>query len=251
MEKKYIDTFIKKYNLAGAIEGAHWINDGGNLTTTAMTSDRKLFVQVILEKGASWFKDVEIGVQKTTKLKKMLDILGDNIVLTLDIDENDPTRVRQIIAEDADGKASINYVTSALSVLEPVPKMKTIPPFTVDIFLSDEFIDKFNTGFSALGDEATAFTLIMSKKKQKLDMVLGYKKNMGDKVTLEVATAPGKDTVKNPISFDAKLLKEIISANNEIKNPTLQISESGLASIAYDNDGFKSLYYMIKIDVED
>ncbi len=251
MEKKYIETFIKKYSLGGAIEGVHWINDNGNLTTTAMTSDRKLFVQVTLDKGASWFKDVEIGVQKTSKLKKMTDILSDNIALTLDIDENDPTRVRQIIGENADGKATINYITAALSVLDPVPKMKGVPPFTVDIILSEEFIDTFNSAFSALGDEATSFTLVMSKKKQKLEMVLGYKQNLSDRIALEVATTPGKDVVKAPISFDAKLLKEILSANSEVKNPTLQVSEDGLASIAFEQDGFKSQYYMVKIDVED
>jgi hypothetical protein len=82
-------------------------------------------------------------------------------------------------------------------------------------------------------------------------MVLGYKQNLSDRIALEVATTTGKDTVKAPISFDAKLLKEILSANSEVKNPTLQVSEGGLASIAFDQDGFKSQYYMIKIDVED
>lgn len=251
MEKKYIETFIKKYNLGGAIEGIHWVNEGDNLTATAMTSDRKLFVQVVLDKGAGWFKDVEIGIQDTSKLKKMLSTLSETISLSLDIDEKDPTRVRQIIGENADGKVTINYTTAALTVLDPIPKMKNIPPFTVDIVLSEEFIDTFNKAFSALGDDATSFTLIMSKKKQKLEMVLGYKQNLSDRIAMEVAATAGKDIVKVPISFDAKLLKEILSANSEVKNPTLNVSESGLASIAFDQDSFKSQYYMIKIDVED
>lgn len=251
MEKKYIETFIRKYSLGGAIEGVHWINEGGNLTTTAMTSDRKLFATVTLDKGAGWFSGVEIGVQKTSKLKKMIGTLPENISLAIDVDENDATRVRQIIAEGSDGKVTVNYITAALSVLDGVPKMKNVPPFTVDIILSEEFIDTFNTAYSAIGDEATSFTLIMSKKKQKLEMVLGYKQNLSDRIALEVATTAGKDTVKAPISFDAKLLKEILSANNEVKNPTLQVSESGLASITFDQDPFKSQYYMIKIDVED
>ena len=251
MEKKYIETFIKKYTLGGSIEKVHWINDGGSLTATAMTSDRKLFAQVTLDKGAGWFSGVEIGIQTTTKLKKMLGVLSDSINLSLDIDENDPTRVRQILAENADGKVNINYTAAALNVLESVPKMKNIPEFTVEITMSDDFIDSFNSAFSALGDDATSFTLIMSKKKQKLEMVLGYKQNLGDRVTLEVATSPGKDIVKAPISFDAKLLKEILSANSEVKNPVLQVSEGGLASIAFNQDSFKSQYYMIKIDVED
>jgi len=252
MEKKYIETFIKKYTLGGSIEGVHWINENGDLIATAMTTDRKLFAHVTLDKGAGWFSGVEIGIQKTTKLKKMLGVLSDSINLSLDIDDSNPTRrVRQIIAENADGKVYINYTTAALNILDPVPKMKNIPPFTVDITMSEDFINSFNAGFSALGDDATSFTLIMSKKKQKLEMVLGYKQNLGDRVTLEVATTPGKDVVKAPISFDAKLLKEILSANSEVKNPTLQISEGGLASIAFAQDSFKSQYYMIKIDVED
>lgn len=251
MEKKYIETFIKKYNLGGAIEEVRWTNDGGNLVTTAMTSDRKLFCSVALEKGASWFKDVEIAIQDTSKLKKMLAVLSDAVNLSLDIAEDDATRVRQIVGENADGKDIINYVTAALSVLDGVPKMKNIPPFTVEIILSEDFINKFNSAFSALGDDATSFTLIMSKRKQKLEMVLGYKQNLSDRVALEVATNTGKDIVKNPISFDAKLLKEILSANSEVKNPTLNVSEDGLASVSFDQDGFKSQYYMIKIDVED
>ena len=76
MEKKHIETFIKKYNLGGAIEGVLWQNDNDNLSVTAMTSDRKLFASVQLEKAASFFKDVEIGIQDTSKLKKMLGVLS-------------------------------------------------------------------------------------------------------------------------------------------------------------------------------
>ena len=251
MDKKYIETFIKKYNLGGAIEEVRWASDNGNLVTTAMTSDRKLFCSVILEKGGAWFKDVEIAIKDTSKLKKMLATLSESMSLALDVDENDAARVRKIVGENADGKVTFDYVTADLSTLDGVPKMKNIPPFNVEMILSEDFIDTFNSAFSALGDDATSFTLIMSKKKQKLEMVLGYKQNMSDRIALEVAATAGKDVVKTPISFDAKLLKEILSANNEVKNPTLNVSEDGLASVSFDQDGFKSQYYMIKIDVED
>jgi hypothetical protein len=181
----------------------------------------------------------------------MLATLSESISLSLDIDENDAKRVRQIIGENADGRATFNYVTADLSSLDGVPKMKNIPPFNVEILLSDDFIETFNSAFSAVGDDAASFTLIMSKKKQKMEMVLGYKQNLSDRIALEVVTTQGKDVVKAPISFDAKLLKEILSANSEVKNPMLSVSEDGLANISFDQDGFKSQYYMIKIDVED
>lgn len=249
MEKKHIETFIKKYNLGGAIEGVLWQNDNDNLSVTAMTSDRKLFASVQLEKAAGFFKDVEIGVQDTGKLKKMLGPLSDNIALSLDIDENDKTRVRKLVAEDS--KITIDYVTAQKDVIDPVPKMKNVPPFGVEVTLTPDFIDAFSKAFSALGDDAALFTLIMSKKKQKLEMVLGYKQNLSDRIAMEVTTTAGKDTVKNPISFNAKHLKEILNANNEVANPVLNVSEAGLASISFSDSGFTSQYYLVKIDVED
>lgn len=251
MEKKQIETFIKKYNVGGLIEQVRWNNDGkDNLVATAMTSDRKLFASVQLEKGATFFKDVEIGIQETTKLKKMLNVLSDNISLALDIDENDKTRVRQLQGEDA--KNTFDYPTAQPGVLDSVPKMKNIPTFDVEITLTPEFVETYNKAFSALGDDQALFTLIMSKKKQKMEMVIGFKqKNLSDRVALEVTATAGKDTVKNPISFNAKHLKEVIAANNEVENPVLLISTAGLASIGFKKDGFDSQYYMIKIDVED
>lgn len=249
MEKKHIETFIKKYNLNGAIEGVLWQNDNNNLSVTAMTSDRKLFASVQLEKAASFFTGVEIGIQDTNKLKKMLGVLSDNVALSLDVDENDATRVRQIIAED--GKNTVNFTTAAKDVIDPVPKMKNVPPFDVEITFSPEFIDTFSKAFSAVADDQALFTLIMSKKKQKLELVLGYKQNLSDRIALEVAATAGKDTVKNPISFNAKHLKDILAANSEVANPVLNVSEAGLANINFVDSGFTSKYYLVKIDVED
>ena len=69
---------------------------------------------------------------------------------------------------------------------------------------------------------------------------------------MEVPTTSGKDKVKNTVSFTAKLLKEILSANSEITTPTnLYVSESELASVAFDGGGFKSQYHLVKTDTED
>jgi hypothetical protein len=250
MEKKHIETFIRKYNLNGAIEGVLWQNDNNNLSVTAMTSDRKLFASVQLEKAASFFTGVEIAVQDTNKLRKMLGVLSDDVALSLDIDENDATRVRQIIVED--GKNIMSFTTAAKDIIDPVPMMKNVPPFGVEITLSPEFIDTFSKAFSAVADDQALFTLIMSKKKQKLELVLGYKQNLlSDRIVLDVATTVGKDTVKNSISFSAKHLKEILAANREVVNPVLNVSEAGLANINFTDSGFTSKYYLVKIDVED
>lgn len=250
MEKKKLESFIKKYNLGGTIDSVIWKNDKSDLTVTAMTSDKKLFASVQLEGAAAGFIDgVEVGIMTTERLKKMLSPLSDNITLSLDIDDDDSTRVRQILADDGD--LDLCYVTSEPSVIDGVPSIKNIPPWDVEINLTPEFVNSFNKSFSSLSDDGTLFTLIMSKKKQVLELVLGYKQNLSDRIAMKISTVAGKDTVKNPISFTAKNLKEILSANSDVENPTLKVSEAGLASISFDNDGFKSQYYLVKVDVED
>jgi hypothetical protein len=249
MEKKYIDTFIKKYYLGGSIEKIRWTSDSTKLLGVAMTSDRNLFVSTESEKG-SFFNGVEVGIQDTSRLKGMLNVLSENITINADIDQNDATRVRWLNLND--DNTTLVYVTADVGVIDPIPKMKTIPTFDVEIDLTDEFVATYLKAKSAL-PEADLFTLVMSKKKQKMEMVLGYKENVNsDRIIMTVPTQTGKDTVKKPISFNAKHFKEIIAANNECKAPKkLLVSEAGLASLQFEEDGFKSLYYLIKIDVED
>ena len=250
MEKKKIETFIKKYHLGGQIESAVWQNKDDDLTVSAMTSDKKLFTSVQLKDGAKGFiSGVDVGVLTTEDLKKMLIPLNENISLSLDIDEKDSKRVRQIIGTDGD--MEVFYPSQDLTTMDAPPKMKNIPPFEVEITLTPEWITKYNQSFAAIQDDDTLFTLIMSKKKNKLEMILGYKQNLSKKMVLPVNATVGKDSVKNPISFNAKKFKEILSANSDVQNPILRVSEAGLANISFDTDDIKSQYYLVKIDIED
>jgi len=250
MEKKNIEAFIKKYHLGGQIESVMWENINDDLSVTAITSDRKLIEYVQLKDGAKNFiNGVKVGVNDTSKLKKQIAFLSDNISLTLDVDKNDPTRVIQILGDD--GNNSSEYPTADLSVIDPVPTMKNIPLFDVEIKLSPEWIDTFNKGFATISDDNTLFTLIMSKKKNKMEMVLGYKKNLSARVALGVDAVVGKDVVKNPINFSAKKLKEILAANSDVQNPSLLVSQAGLANISFESDNIKSKYYLIQVEVDD
>ena len=250
MEKKKIETFIKKYSLDGTIESVVWMNDNNDLHTRAMTSDKKLFSSVRFDGGASNFidKGQELVILATDKLEKMISVLGDNVSLTLDVDEKDKNRILQLIVDD--GSNQIFYVASEPTAIDAVPSMKNIPPFEVELNMTPAFITSFNKSYFSLSDDATLFTLLMNKKK-KLELVMGYKQNLSDRVVLSVDVVPGKDTITNPINFTAKNLKSILSSNSEVENSVLKVSSAGLASIGFDKDGFKSQYYMVKVDVED
>jgi hypothetical protein len=247
MEKKLIETFIKKYHLSGLIEEVLWKNTNNLLSVNVMSSDKKLFTSVQSLKIEPFFTGVEIGVLDTTKLKRMLSPLSENIQLSVDIDENDNTRVRQLIANDHN--MTVTYVTANKGVIDPSPNIKSLPPFTLELNLTPEFIEIFSKSFSSLGDGDALFTLMLSKT-QKIEMVLGYKENQSDRIAIQMDALPGKDTITNPISFNAKYLKEILAANSVSEKSILRVSESGISSISFDNEDFKSQYYLIKVDVE-
>lgn len=248
MEKKQIETFIRKYNLGGTLEQVRWLSENGSLNVTALTSDKKFLTSVTLKKFEG-FGDAEVGILETTRLKQMLEALSDNVEFTLNHDAEDTTRIISMTVGDT--KTEVQYVAADLDVLPKRPKTKSIPDYNVEIKLTDEFVNKFMKAKSALPD-VDLFTLIMSKKKKKLEMVLGYSENVNNnRIALEVDAEDGKNSVKEPISFNAKILKEILIANKEVKDPVLKVSEDGLTFLEFDQDGFTSQYYLIKIDVED
>lgn len=246
MDRKAIDTFIKKYHLGGTLEQVRWLAANGQLNVTAITSDKKFLLSVTMDKFDG-FEDAEVGILETSRLKQMMSALGDNVVFNLNKD--DESRITSMVLSD--DKTEVQYVAADLDVLPKRPKTKNIPDYNVEIKLSETFIDKFLKAKAAL-PEVDLFTLVMSKKKGALEMVLGYSDNINNnRIALEVEATKGKDKVKAPISFNAKILKEIIGANDECKCPVLRVSEDGLAFLEITQDAYTSQYYLVKIDVED
>lgn len=247
MDKKTLETFIKKYNLNGLVDEVRWIVKDKTLRVTAMTSDKK-FLASITQKKFEGVDDIEFGIIDSPKLKTMLGATDENVSLTLVAADNDPARILSVVVDD--GKNEISHMCGHLDVVPKEPSIKQLPGYDVEITMTEEFIGRFLKATSAL-KESELFTLLMNKKKQRLEMVLGYNRNLTNRISLQINPVTGKDTVKNPISFSANNLKEVLAANSEFKDPVLKVSEAGLAFVEFDTPEFQSQYYMIKIDVED
>ena len=248
MEKKTIETFIKKYSLGGLFSQVRWNVKSNELSVTAMTADKKCLTSVKL-KTFDGVADSVIGIVDSAKLKQKLGAVGDTMSVSTVADANEPDRILSLTI--ADDKSEVSYTTADIDVIPAEPKLKPLPPFEVEIVLNDEFVERFSKVKAAL-PEAELFTLVMNKKKNKLELVLGYGKNNYNRVGFEVTSATaGKDTVKAPISFSAKTLKAILEANSEVKDSVLKVCEQGLAFVEFDKDGFQSQYYMVRVELED
>ena len=237
MEKQSLNRFVSKYNLAGLVESVKWESKDGSLTTSFISDDKSVLGSVTMKDFDS--TDATFGVYDTTKLTKMLSVLGDDIEFSInDIDG------KSVSLKFKDGSTSVNYMLADLSVIPNVPDLKQLPDFDTEIKLDSNFISKFIKAKGALADENNfTFTCTGENNGQ---IILGYSNINTNRIKIDVDCTCKKDKV-DPISFSANFLKEILVANKEATDATLKISSQGLAHIHFEIDNYTSDYYLVEI----
>lgn len=236
MEKQKLNRFVSKYNLAGLVESVKWEVKSGVLTTAFISDDKSVLGSVSMKEFESG--DAVLGVYDTSKLTKMIGVLGDTVDFSVaDIDG------RPIALKFKDNSVALNYMLADLSVIPNVPDLKKLPEFDSKIKLDSNFISTFIKAKSALSDENT-FTFVC--KDGKGQIVIGYSNINTNRITIDVeCECEGGD--KGPISFSATYLKEILNANRDAKDATLSISSQGLSHIHFEVDNYTSDYYLVEL----
>ena len=235
MEKQQLNRFISKYNLAGLVESVKWESKDGSLTTSFISDDKSVLGSVTMKDFEG--DNADFGVYDTTKLSKMLSVLGNDVDFSiLDIDG------KSVSLKFKDKSTSVNYMLADLSVIPNVPDLKQLPDFNSEIKLDSNFISTFIRAKGALQDENN-FTFTC--KDNKGSIVLGYSNINTNRINIDVDCTCEGDI--KPISFSATYLKEILVANKEATDATLKISSQGLAHISFSIDNYESNYYLVEI----
>ena len=235
MEKQQLNRFVSKYNLAGLVESVKWESKDGSLSTNFISDDKSVLGTVIMKDFEG--DNAEFGVYDTTKLSKMLSVLGNDVDFSIsDIDG------KPISLKFKDKSTSVNYMLADLSVIPNVPDLKQLPDFNSEIKLDSNFISTFIRAKGALQDENN-FTFTC--KDNKGSIVLGYSNINTNRINIDVDCTCDGDI--KPISFSATYLKEILVANKEATDATLNISSQGLAHISFSIDNYESNYYLVEI----
>ena len=235
MEKQKLNRFVSKYNLAGLVESVKWEVKSGVLTTAFISDDKSVLGSVSMTGFES--DDAVLGVYDTSKLTKMVSVLGDSVDFSVaDVDG------RPISLKFKDNSVSLNYMLADLSVIPNVPDLKQLPNFDVKIKLDSTFINTFIRAKGALADENN-FTFTC--KGGKGQIILGHSNINTNRISIDVDCECNSDV--EPISFSATYLKEILVANKEASDATLNISTQGLSHIHFEIDQYTSDYYLVEI----
>ena len=153
MNKQKLVRFINKFYLNGIVNSVVLNSNSENqqLSARFISGDKNLLGDLTMDK---WnFEDSNIGVYNTEQLIKLLDVLDEdvNISLTKSGDKALSIKVN-------DGSSSINYMLSDTSIINDPPQMKTIPDFELSVDITPQFINKFIAGKGSLS-EAENFTV--------------------------------------------------------------------------------------------
>lgn len=241
MKKQVINTFIDKYSLNGSIESVKWVVDTANkqIKTSSISDDKNALSYVVIKDDAG-LSDSEFGINDTTKLKKLLNVLSDDVNISFNKRED------KIVSLSLNSETTeVQYVTADLNVIPKVPDLKKLPPFNLEIPLTKEFVTTFVKAKSALSD---VDTMTFSKdKKDKIKLTIGYSNVNSNRINIDVKPSEGKDSLSKTIHFSAKYLKEILTSNNDCENAVLKISDHGIMHVEFNNDLFNSNYYLIEI----
>lgn len=234
MEKQKLSRFVSKYNLSGLVESVKWESNSDELSTSFISDDKSVLGKITMKEFG--FRDIDFGIFDTTKLTKMLSVLGTDV----DFDINEAGG-KSVSLKFKDGSTAVNYMLADLSVIPTAPPLKQLPPFDIKIKLDANFVSKFTKAKGALPDEEF-FTFL--SKNGKSQIILGYSSINTNRVSIDVEAEVEGDV--DAISFSSVYLKEILVANKEANEAMLNISTKGLAHIHFEIDEYTSDYYLVQ-----
>ena len=211
MEKSKINRFVQKYNLAGLVESVKWETKDNTLSTSFISDDKSVLGNVSMTDFQ--FQDSVFGIYDTSKLTKMLGVLDSDVEFSISDIEG-----KAVSLKFKDKATSVNYMLADLSVIPSVPDLKQLPDFNVKIKLDQRFIRTFISAKGALADE-NSFTFTC--KDGKGQIILGFSNINTNRISIDVDCEC--DGNIEPISFSATYLKEILVANKEASDATLNI----------------------------
>ena len=235
MNKNNLLKFIQKYSLGGLIESVAWNAEGTKLSVRFISDDKTLLGEV--EYNAYTSTPMNVGIYTTSLLKNMIGVLDND--LTLKVDKAGDKSVSLKLSSD---ETETSYQLADLGVIPPVPDLKALPDFGISIDMASNMIDKFIKAKGALSDVDT-FTIFT--EAGDLKMAIGYSSISTNRVTF-TAQKDYAETLK-PISFSAKYLKEILTANKEATSAKLKVSTDGLSNVEFQIDDFVCKYYLVEI----
>jgi hypothetical protein len=240
MKKATLETFIKRYTLAGLIPKVKWKYSAVNqrLHTRAAVDNRAFLADVIMNNFSEFGpEDLIMCIGDTEKVKSLMSPFTDDITFTV---EKKDDRVLGFRISDVDCES---YCACAdPSAMDPAPKdLSDLSEYHVEVPMTAEFIEKFRAAQNALKDVQT-FSVGMNKRGI-FEFVIGHSTSNSNRIRLTPQTDAVRNKLSTTIEFPIKHIIEAIRANADIDDGLLSINDRGVIRLSFKNDTYHCTYF--------
>lgn len=249
MNKKDLESLIKKYNLDDTCKSVIWKVKEKNLVIDFVTENTD--VCGTLEANID-IEDGEFGIYDTKGLLGILPALDSEFSLTYHYERNKPTGLtfndKVVNATYMLNDLSIIYSDDQAKSIERLQKLKDTdnhPEFDLKIELKKDFVDRYIKSKKALGD---ALVVAIIPADDEADFVINYSSTPSNRITIPVKCEVNKSF--DMIGFNASMLLSILSNNTDFRTGTLQISSRGLMVLDFVNEDSKTTYFVKSLDLK-
>lgn len=240
MNKQIITSVLDKYYLNGTVESVKWDIKDKNITVDFITPMKNLVGKVTSPNFD--LEDSKVGIYNTSQFYKLVKIMDNTVVLSLNkSDKGTPLELTL-----ADNQYDLNYYLSDLNLIETIPTINEPINYDVTLNVSNEFISKFINAKKALGD-IKQFTIEAKKVDDEMSLLItigdsnGYANKIKFKNPCEAILGLGE------IPFPVDVMTEVLKANEDAINGTIEISNEGLMKLTFKEDSIESVYYLVRL----
>ena len=92
---------------------------------------------------------------------------------------------------------------------------------------------------------AHALRFAVVNGKNGCEVIIGYASTNTNRVNIPVDCT--SCDVNNPITFNANLFKEVLTANRECTSAILEVSTEGLARVNFKVDDYDATYFLVAV----
>ena len=247
MKKSLLETFIQKYTLGGAINSVNLDSTAGTLSVSGTTQDMQ--AMAFVKNDTLSLPNGSYSIYDTSQLRSLLGVFGqsDDINVNVETSQDVPVALK---IDDRPFNTKVKFVLSDPQVIPDAPRIATLPEFDLTIPFDQDFMSRFVKATSALS-EVDTFTILSGMQQADghtvnadTTLVIGYTDMNTTRISLGVESY---GELKENLTFSAKYLKDIFMANKEAKSGSIEMSDRGILSTKFENDGFVSEYYLLKI----
>jgi hypothetical protein len=241
MQKQTLTAIIDKYHLSGIVESVKWVIKDKNITVDFITPMKNLVGKII--SPSFDLEDSEVGIYSTSQFYKLVKIMDNTVTLNL-IKSPHGTPLELTLA---DNQYDLNYYLSDLMLVESVPTINEPASYDTEAKIDSDFISRFANAKKALGDvkQFTVKDELNNENIKELVIVIGDGSGYANKIKFK--TSCESLFGLNEMPFPADVMMELLKANEDADNGTIQISQEGLMKISFKEKNIESVYYLVRL----